>query len=85
MLIELKQAGGKMEPPGIRENMLEHKPRDPLSATAALDLGACLFHHLAEVNARGAGRFARAAIQTTEHMFGKCVRYAGAALVQCAH
>jgi hypothetical protein len=33
-LIELKQAGGKMEPPGIRENMLEHKPRDPVRLDA---------------------------------------------------
>ena len=71
VLIDLKQARGEMESPGIGENMLEHQPRDPVRRTLTDNLGAGIFHHLAEMNARRTDGLAGAAIEASEHVLAE--------------
>ena len=74
-----------MKPPGIRENVLQHEPRDPVRRALPDDLGARVFHHLAEMNARRTDGFASAAIEASEHVLAECVGDPRAALIQGAH
>ena len=65
--------------------MLQHEPRDPVRRTLADDLGARVFHHLAEMNAGRTHGFASPAIQASEHVLAESVGDAGAAFIQGAH
>lgn len=85
MLVDLQRARGKMKSAAVRENMLQHQTRNPVRGLLTHDIGACLFHHLAEMNSRRTHGFTRPAIQAPKHMFAEGFRDACPAFIQRAH
>ena len=65
--------------------MLQHQPRHPVRRALGRDLGARVFHHVAEVHSGWARRFTGTAIQTLEHVIDKRFRNLCTPLVERTH